>query len=88
MSLIKFSSLNSLLIKDACKNSDNNLLTLKVNCRNFKVPPILLNRVITVYNGKKHVVVQVSAEMIGYTLGEFVATKVSPVFKTSNKRKT
>jgi small subunit ribosomal protein S19 len=35
----------------------------------------MLNTVLMVYNGKKHLPLQITEEIIGYKLGEFIMTK-------------
>ena len=48
---------------------------IKTHCRNMIVVPELVGHLIQVYNGKEFVPVEVTVEMLGKYLGEFVATR-------------
>ena len=57
---------------------------IKVWTRNSVIFPLFVGKILSVYNGKKFVNVQISQEMIGFKLGEFVATRRKIVHKKSN----
>ncbi len=48
---------------------------IKTHCRDMVVVPDLVGHIIQVYNGKEFVIVDVTVEMLGKYLGEFVATR-------------
>jgi small subunit ribosomal protein S19 len=54
---------------------------IKVWTRNSVIFPLFVGKILSVYNGKKFVNVQISQEMIGFKLGEFVATRRKIVHK-------
>ena len=51
--------------------------------RNSVIFPFFVGKVFSVYNGNKFVNIQISEEMIGFKLGEFVSTRK----KTTHKKK-
>ncbi len=59
---------------------------LNVYSRRSVIIPELVGKIVKVHNGKILVEVEVNAEMLGYKLGEFVPTKITPIYKR-NKRK-
>ena len=48
---------------------------VKTHCRNMIILPEMVGKLIQVYNGKLFVSVQLTDEMIGHCLGEFVLTR-------------
>ena len=44
---------------------------IKTHCRNMTILPIMIGKVLRIYNGKDFVPLTVTAEMLGHTLGEF-----------------
>ncbi len=48
---------------------------IKTHCRDMVITPDLVGLLIQVYNGKEFVPVQVSIEMLGKYLGEFVSNR-------------
>ena len=72
-----------------------NLKKLKTNTsqkpitvsRNTEIVPLFSGSTFTIHNGKKHINLKVTSEMIGYKFGEFVFTRANFVFKKSNKQK-
>jgi small subunit ribosomal protein S19 len=54
---------------------------IKVWTRNSVIFPLFVGKILSVYNGKKFVNVQISQEMIGFKLGEFVSTRRKIVHK-------
>jgi ribosomal protein S19 len=52
---------------------------LKKNFKNIKITPILLNKIVKIYNGKNYYKLLILQDMVGYKIGEF--------FLTRNKKK-
>lgn len=75
--LKKVDSMNALGKKD----------TIKTWSRSSTILPTMVGHTIAVYNGKQHVPVFISDQLVGHKLGEFVSTRT---FKTHIKtdRKT
>ena len=48
---------------------------IKVWTRNSVIFPLFVGKILSIYNGKKFVNLQISQEMIGFKLGEFVPTR-------------
>jgi small subunit ribosomal protein S19 len=61
--------------------------TIKTWSRSSTILPSMVGHTIAVYNGKQHVPVFISDQLVGHKLGEFVSTRT---FKTHIKtdRKT
>jgi len=48
---------------------------IKTWARNSTIPPEFIRQTIAVYNGRKHVPVYITEEMVGHKLGEFAPTR-------------
>ncbi len=48
---------------------------IKVWCRSSMIVPDMIGHTIAVYNGRKHVPVYITEQMIGHRLGEFALTR-------------
>lgn len=48
---------------------------IKTHCRDMTVLPTMVGRIIAVHSGKEFKDVEITAEMIGHRLGEFVLTR-------------
>ena len=59
---------------------------LKTTSRNSVVLPFLIGRVIQVHNGKFFIPVNITEEMIGHKLGEFVLTRLRHIYKKKKKK--
>ncbi|MFT4303266.1 MAG: 30S ribosomal protein S19 [Candidatus Woesearchaeota archaeon] len=59
------------LVSKLEKNESN----IETHCRDILILPIMFGKTIKVHNGKEFVPVQVSFEMAGHILGEFVLTR-------------
>ena len=66
-----FSPFEKALIKDV----QNNEKQIKTHCRDMVVLPIMIGKMIHVYNGKEFVQFMVTLEMLGHRLGEFALTR-------------
>nr|YP_009541135.1 ribosomal protein S19 [Lepocinclis steinii]AYQ93627.1 ribosomal protein S19 [Lepocinclis steinii] len=66
---------NSLFDKITKMNLAGNKSIIFTWSRSSTVLPIMVGHTIAVYNGKEHIPVLISNQMIGYKLGEFVQTR-------------
>lgn len=67
------------------KNSGNTTETIKTWSRASVILPSMVGFTIAVYNGRQHVPLFISDQLIGYRLGEFVPTRN---FRSHKKLKT
>jgi small subunit ribosomal protein S19 len=76
-----------LLEKVDIMNTSGKKDTIKTWSRSSTILPSMVGHTIAVYNGKQHVPVFISDQLVGHKLGEFVSTRT---FKTHIKtdRKT
>jgi len=76
-----------LLKKVDIMNTSGKKDTIKTWSRSSTIVPTMVGHTIAVYNGKQHVPVFISDQLVGHKLGEFVSTRT---FKTHIKtdRKT
>ena len=71
-------------------NAENKKEALKTWSRASTIYPQMIGHTIAVHDGRKHVPVYVTEEMVGHKLGEFVPTRTFKGHKDdekSNKRK-
>ena len=66
-----------LLKKIDAMNADNKKDVIKTWSRRSTIFPSFVGHTIAVYDGRKHVPVYVSEDMVGHKLGEFVATRTN-----------
>ena len=64
-----------LLKKIDAMNADNKKDVIKTWSRHSTIFPSFVGHTIAVYDGRKHVPVYVTEDMVGHKLGEFVATR-------------
>ena len=64
-----------LLKKIDAMNADNKKDVIKTWSRRSTIFPSFVGHTIAVYEGRKHVPVYVTEDMVGHKLGEFVATR-------------
>ncbi len=57
-------------------NERNEKKVIKTWSRASMITPDMVGHTIAVYNGRKHVPVYVTENMVGYRLGEFVPTRM------------
>jgi small subunit ribosomal protein S19 len=62
------------------QNSKNEII--KTWSRASTILPIMVGYTISVYNGRKHIPLKISDQLIGYKLGEFIPTRT---FKSHKK---
>jgi len=65
----------SLLKKIDALNAKNDHEVIKTWSRRSTIFPAFVGHTIAVYDGRKHVPVYVTEDMVGHKLGEFVATR-------------
>lgn len=65
----------SLLKKVDAMNASNDKQVIKTWSRRSTIFPQFVENTISVYNGKAHVPVYVTEDMVGHKLGEFVPTR-------------
>ena len=64
-----------LLKKIDAMNADNKKDVIKTWSRRSTIFPSFVGHTMAVYDGRKHVPVYVTEDMVGHKLGEFVATR-------------
>jgi small subunit ribosomal protein S19 len=64
-----------LLNKINVMNEQGKKNTIKTWSRSSTILPMMIGHTISVYNGKKHVPVFISDQLVGHKLGEFVPTR-------------
>lgn len=67
---------SSLLKKVEKMNKENNKRVIKTWSRASMIIPEMLGHTIAVYNGKAHVPVYITEQMVGHRLGEFSPTRM------------
>jgi len=66
-------------------NSDKNLL--KTTSRNSLILPCLIGKNVHVDNGKFYIPINITEDMLGHKLGEFVPTRLRHIYKNKAKKK-
>jgi small subunit ribosomal protein S19 len=64
-----------LLEKIEKMNSDGNKNIIKTWSRSSTILPNMVGHTIAVYNGKQHVPIFISDQLVGHKLGEFISTR-------------
>ena len=64
-----------LLVKVQKLNADNKKVVIQTWSRRSTIFPEFIGHTIAVYNGKEHVPVYVTEDMVGHKLGEFAPTR-------------
>jgi small subunit ribosomal protein S19 len=67
-------------------NADGKETVIKTWSRASTILPNMVGRTIAVYNGKQHVPVYVSEQMVGHKLGEFSPTRTFRSHVKSDKK--
>ena len=65
----------SLLKKVEAMNESGDKSVIKTWSRRSTIFPMMIGRTIAVHDGRKHVPVYITEDMVGHKLGEFVATR-------------
>ena len=66
---------DSLLKKVEKQNTDNDKSVIKTWSRSSTILPVMIGHTIAVHNGKTHIPVFITEQMIGHKLGEFAPTR-------------
>ena len=74
-SLKKGPYVDAKLLKKISGKRPENIPTIKTWARNSQIAPEMVGFVFGVHNGREHIEVRVSEEMVGHRLGEFSLTK-------------
>ena len=67
-------------------NETNTKKPVKTWSRASTIYPEFVGHTIAVYNGKKHIPVYCTAEMVGHKLGEFAPTRMHKAHKSGEKK--
>lgn len=70
-------------IEDMNKNGEKKVV--KTWSRASVIHPIMVGHTIAVHNGRKHIPVYCTADMVGHKLGEFAPTRTYTGHKGNNK---
>ncbi len=65
-----------LMIKVATMNKENKKRVVQTWSRRSTIFPQFVGHTIAVYNGKEHVPVYITEDMVGHKLGEFAPTRM------------
>jgi small subunit ribosomal protein S19 len=69
-------------------NSNNKKSTIITWSRSSTILPTMVGHTIAVYNGKQHVPIFISDQLVGHKLGEFISTRTfRSHIKTDKKSK-
>ena len=66
---------DSLLKKVEKQNNDNDKSVIKTWSRSSTILPVMIGHTIAVHNGKAHIPVFITEQMVGHKLGEFAPTR-------------
>jgi len=75
-----------LLAKILTLNKKNKKEVIQTWSRSSTILPLMIGHTISVYNGKKHVPVFISDQLVGHKLGEFVPTRNFRSHKKTEKK--
>jgi len=65
-----------LLAKVEKMNEDNNKQVIKTWSRRSTIFPQMIGHTIAIHDGKRHVPIYITEDMVGHKLGEFVSTRL------------
>ena len=78
----------SLLKKVDAMNESGNKSVIKTWSRRSTIFPSFVGHTIAVHDGRKHVPVYITEDMVGHKLGEFVATRTYRCHAGASEKKT
>ena len=78
----------SLLKKVDAMNESGNKSVIKTWSRRSTIFPAFVGHTIAVHDGRKHVPVYITEDMVGHKLGEFVATRTYRGHAGASEKKT
>lgn len=67
------------------KKENNQTKSNQLN-RNVEITSILIGKTVQIYNGKKHLPLNITEEMVGHKAGEFIPTREKFIFKKKKKK--
>ena len=67
-------------------NESNKQATIKTWSRSSTITPDFVGHIIAVHNGRQHVPVRISEDMVGHKLGEFAPTRTFKGHTTKGKK--
>ena len=67
---------DSLLRKVEKQNNDNDKSVIKTWSRSSTILPVMIGHTIAVHNGKAHIPIFITEQMVGHKLGEFAPTRI------------
>ncbi|MGI6605742.1 MAG: 30S ribosomal protein S19 [Peptococcia bacterium] len=79
---------DSLLSKIEQMNKSNEKRVIKTWSRRSTIFPQMVGHTVAVYDGKKHVPVYITEDMVGHKLGEFAPTRVFKGHGSHTERST
>ena len=68
-----FTIMEKALLKDIASGDQK----VKTHCRDMVIVPAMIDKKMSIYNGKEWIPLQVTVEMLGHRLGEFALTRRS-----------
>ncbi len=67
---------DKLLAKVEKMNEDNNKQVIKTWSRRSTIFPQMIGHTIAIHDGRRHVPIYITEDMVGHKLGEFVSTRL------------
>ena len=67
-------------------NEKGKKLTIKTWSRSSTILPVMVGHTIAVYNGKQHIPIFISEQIVGHKLGEFAPTRTFRSHVKSDKK--
>ena len=77
---------DSLLKKIERLNASNKKEVIKSWSRSSTILPLMVGHTIAVHNGRQHIPVFISDQMVGHKLGEFAPTRTFRGYATGDKK--
>ena len=77
---------NNLLIQIENLNSQGKKKVIKTWSRSSTIVPIMIGHTIAIYNGKEHLPILITEQMVGHKLGEFSLTRTFRSHVKKNKK--
>ncbi len=71
--------------KIALLNKKKEKIIIKTWSRSLTIIPMMIGHIIHVYNGKRHIPLKISSNLIGHKLGEFVSTRFFQAHRETEK---
>ncbi|HLC19558.1 MAG TPA: 30S ribosomal protein S19 [Candidatus Nanoarchaeia archaeon] len=68
-----FTTMEKILLKDIASGDQK----VKTHCRDMVIVPAMVDKKLSVYNGKEWIPLHITIDMLGHRLGEFALTRKS-----------